>query len=312
MKKRKRITGKPKRRSAPKVARGRRSSVGSKDEKIALLTRERDAALEQLTATSEVLAAISSSPGDLKPVFQAMVAKAADICEADQGTLWLREGDAFRAAALHGGWKRWRDERGRNPLVRPGPRTALGRVAATKRLVQILDIQAEQAYRDGDPLFVSQANLTGGRTFVSVPMLKNGELIGALGLGRREVRAFTGKQIDLVKNFAAQAVIAIENTRLLNELRQRTDDLTESLEQQTATSDVLKVISSSPGDLKPVFDAMLEKATDICEAEFGNLLLLDGEFCPAGGIQERTASLCRHVRERTDPSRSAHRRRPRH
>jgi signal transduction histidine kinase len=264
--------------SALKVARIRHSSAGGKDATVKQLTSERDEALELLAAASEVLATISSSTEDLNSVLETMVAKAVAICEAEHGTLWLREGESFRAVALHGGWKRWRDERARNPLVRPGPRTALGRVAATKKVVHIRDIREEQAYRDGDALFVTQAQLTGGRTFVSVPMLKNGELIGSIGLGRREVRAFTDKQIELVRNFAAQAVIAIENGRLLNELRQRTndlsqrtDDLSEALEQQTATSEVLKVISSSRGELMPVFNAMLENATRICDATFGIL-----------------------------------------
>ena len=161
-------------------------------------------------------------------------------------------------------------------FIRPNPNTAVGRVQATKRVAQVTDLAADAAYLEREPLRVALVEVAGARSLVSVPMLKDNELAGAINIYRQEVGPFTDKQIALLQSFAAQAVIAIENTRLLNELRQRTDDLTESLEQQTATSEVLKVISSSPGELEPVFKAVLENAARICQAQFGALNTYDG------------------------------------
>jgi signal transduction histidine kinase len=239
--------------------------------KLDLRTRELNEALERQAATNEVLRVISSSPGELGPVFEAMLANATRICEARFGTLWLCEGDGLRLVSLHNAPPAFAEERRRNPLIRPGPGNILFRAVQTKQAVQVADVATEE----GSTIVL--AKLAGARTVLGVPLLKDNEEIGAIGIYRQEVRPFTDKQIELVQNFASQAVIAIENTRLLNELRQRTTDLSESLEQQTATSEVLRVISSSPGDLEPVFQAMLANATRICEASFGNLLLYEGD-----------------------------------
>ena len=226
--------------------------------------------LEQQTATSEVLKVISSSPGDLQSVFEAMLANATRLCEAKFGVLFRSEGDALRAVAMHGAPPAYVEERRRNPIIRPilTPQTTLGRAVATKQTVQIADVLEEPNYFDAPSGYTGTqlAKLTGARTILAVPMIKENELMGAIVIYRQEVRPFTNKQVELVTNFAAQAVIAIENTRLLSELRQ-------SLERQTATADVLRVISSSPGELEPVFQAMLENATRICEATFGVLNL---------------------------------------
>jgi transcriptional regulator with GAF, ATPase, and Fis domain len=159
--------------------------------------------------------------------------------------------------------------------------TTIDRAANTKRAVQIADVTAEEPYLRGDPFVLTAVKLGGLRTVLSVPMLKENEALGVITIYRQEVQPFTDRQIDLVSNFAKQAVIAIENARLLNELRQRTDDLSESLGQQTATSEVLQVISSSPGELEPVFQAMLENATRICDAKFGILYRYTGELFDA-------------------------------
>ena len=243
-------------------------------------------ALEQQTATAEVLRAISSSPGDSRPVFQTMLENAVRLCEAKFGMLFLydeRELE-FRAAATWNLPTAYAEDLGNNS-IRYDPRIPMGRAAITKQPVQVADVRLAPAYIDGFPGMVGVADLGGARTLVQVPMLKDNNLVGTIGIYRQEVRPFTDKQIELVENFAAQAVIAIENTRLLNELR-------ESLEQQTATSEVLGVISSSPGELKPVFDAVLSNAMRICSAKFGILLLYDG-----GAMRVVSTMLHAHLRK---------------
>ena len=226
------------------------------------LLHELRESLQQQTATADVLQVISSSPGALEPVFNAMLENATRICEANFANLALVQGGEFRMVAMHGAPRAFEDLRlRRDPKIPMGSVTPLGRLFETKRMIHIADVTAEETFASS-----AVAKLAGARTLVGVPMFKDNELIGAISIYRQEVRPFTDKQIALVQNFAAQAVIAIENARLLNELRQ-------SLEQQTATADVLRVISSSPGELEPVFQAMLENATRICEAKFGVLNL---------------------------------------
>src|SRR5262249_24678457 len=237
-------------------------------------TRELSEALEQQTATSEGLQVISSSPGELEPVFHTILQNATQICAAHFGVLWRLEDGAARIVSNFGIPPAFAQFLERGPH-RPGPLNPMNRVIKTRQTVHVADYRADQAYIERDPLAVAGVELAGVRTLLVVPMIKDEELIGAIGIFHQEVRPFTDKQIALVSNFAAQAVIAIENTRLLNELRQRTDDLSESLEQQTATSEVLGVISSSPGELAPVFNAMLEKAVALCQAKFGNLVLFE-------------------------------------
>jgi signal transduction histidine kinase/putative methionine-R-sulfoxide reductase with GAF domain len=240
------------------------------------LLNELRESLAQQTATAEVLGVISSSPGELEPVFTSMLENAVRICDATFGNIHRWDGGALHIVAAHKTPPAFAEFRGRAPL-RPGPTTPIGRMVATKSMVHVADLAAESGYlEERVPTIVAAVEAGGVRTILYVPMLKDNELIGAFTLSRQEVRPFSDKQIALVMSFASQAVIAIENARLLTELRQRTTDLTESLEQQTATSDLLSVISSSPGDLEPMFRTMLENGTRICQAQFGVLSLREG------------------------------------
>ena len=235
----------------------------------ARLFEELRESLQQQTATADVLRVISSSPGELEPVFEALLENATRICEARFGNMSLYNGETFQNVALHNPPDGY-SERGLSEVIRPHAESGLAYVARTKQIAHIDDIRTQPPYREGDPAVVLLADAAGARTLLIVPMLKENTLIGTIAIYRQEVRPFTDKQIELVKNFAAQAVIAIENARLLSELR-------ESLQQQTATADVLKVISRSTGDLKPVFESILANATRICEAKFGALFLTEGD-----------------------------------
>jgi GAF domain-containing protein len=265
------------------------NELRQRTDELSQRTDDLSEALEQQTATSEVLTVISASPGDLEPVFQAMLENAVRICEAKFGELFRFDGEAFHFAAEVGTPAELVEfQRQRGPF-QPEPGTHLNRVIRTKQVSHSADTAAEA-------VLIAPAKYGGARSIVAVPMLKDDVLIGAISIYRQEVRPFTDKQIEVVKNFAAQAVIAIENTRLLNELRQRTDDLSESLERQTATSEVLKVISSSPGDLQPVFDAILANATDLCGAGFASLRLSEGDQFRTVSLYNAPAALAEHWR----------------
>jgi len=279
------------RRNAPKTKRNRGVSIAGQETVVVRLTRERDEALLREAANSEILQLISRSPGDLELVFRTILEDATRICNAKFGQLLRFDGSAFHATAHFGSPPELAEfERRRGPF-QPMPGSHLERVMQTKRVSHTADYAAEGV---ASP----PVTLGGARSTVDVPMLKDDELIGVFSIYRQEVRPFTDKQIELVKNFAAQAVIAIENARLLNELRQRTTDLGEALEQQTATADVLHVISSSPGDLKPVFDAILENATRICEAKFGHLQLCEDGILRIGAMRNTPPALIQSIEQR--------------
>jgi GAF domain-containing protein len=235
---------------------------------LAERTAERDEALEQQTATAEVLQVINSSPGDLAPVFDAMLQKAMRLCEAAFGVLWTFEGELGHAAAFRGVPPAFAEFLTQGPH-RETSGTANSRLRRGETVVQIADIVEDDAYRSGAPVRRALVELGGGRTMLAVPLRRDDALLGSFIIYRQEVRPFTEKQIALLQNFAAQAIIAMENARLLTETR-------EALEQQTATAEVLEVINSSPGDLTRVFDAMLEKATRLCDAASGILWTYDG------------------------------------
>src|SRR6516164_5035838 len=285
-----------KRRITPKAVRPRSSSAAREETKVARLTRERDEALKQQAATADVLKVISRARFDLPKVLNTLLESAARLCEADKGAIFQPTGNDSRyyLAASYRHTSEY-DDYQKNMTFAPGRGGVIGRVLLEGKSVQIPDVLADPEYT-----FREIARVGDYRTIVGVPLLREGVPIGVFALQRAAVRPFTEAQIKLVETFADQAVIAIENVRLFKAEQQRTQELTESLEQQTATSEVLQVISSSPGDLQPVFQIMLENAVRICDAKFGNIYRWDGEVFHLVAT-DRTPSAFAEERRRVPP-----------
>ena len=260
-----------KRRSGPKTVRRGSSSAAGEETEVARLTRELNELSERQAATADVLKVISRSTFELQTVLDTLTKSAARLCAADKGVIFQRDGELYRLASNYGFSPEAERYAAEHPL-RPDRGSTTGRVALEARAIHVPDVLADQEYRA-----IGYQEAFGYRTNLGVPLLREGTTIGVFVLTRDKVNPFTEKQIELVTTFADQAVIAIENVRLFEAEQQRTRELAESLEQQTATSDVLRVISSSPGDLQPVFEAMLENAVRICDAKFGGIYRIEGD-----------------------------------
>jgi two-component system, NtrC family, sensor kinase len=272
VKSRRRKAATPKRRTAPKSTRHRRSPAAGVSEQVALFKRERDEALEQQAATTEVLRVIARSPSDTQPVFDTIVTSASRLCKARFCWVFRFDGKLIHFAAEHGLSPEYMEAIRRSYPIPPGRASAAARAVLTGTVAEIPDVQADPDYAHGDG-----AKTMDFRSLLAVPMLKDGHALGAVVIARTQTGRFPERQIQLLRTFADQAVIAIENVRLFEAEQQRTRELRESLERQTATSEVLKVISSSPGELEPVFQTLLGNAVRLCGAEFGLLNLKEGD-----------------------------------
>ena len=257
-------------------SKGSRSVGRRKDAEIARLSGELNEALERQTAASDILRIIAGSPDNLEPVFEALLTNAVRLCGAKFGLLLVPEGSKFRLAAEHGIPEQLLEELPKNSLMHFGPETLTIRSLVTRQPVSIEDMRQEPGYLQGHPRYVALTDLGGARSAVFAPMLKGDKPVGVFIIFRQQVGPFTEKQINLVLDFAAQAVIAIENARLLNELRK-------SLDQQTATAEILRVISSSSTDVQPVFDTIVRRFKSLCGSVFGAIFTFDGKLVHFAG-----------------------------